>query len=101
MSLAVDGMRGVFRERKWRDAAWRCAAIDRQLLGAMLALVTDEQQPLLFGGRDVPVTTAEYGLGVNDRHGASPRGRGNTYTAAGSGNSDVGFSGNSDAQSSG
>jgi len=37
----------------------------------MLALVTYEQQALLFSGRDVPVTAAEYGFGVNDRHGAS------------------------------
>jgi len=49
----------------------RCTAIERQLLGAMLALVTYEQQALLFGGRDVPVTAAEYGFGINDRHGAS------------------------------
>jgi len=75
----ADGVRGVRWKRKRHDPAKRCATIERQQLGAMLALVTDEQQALLFGGRDVPVNTAEFGLCVND-HGSSHQGRGNTHT---------------------
>ena len=65
MRITLDGVRGALRHGKDHDAANRCASVERQQFGAMVASIADKQQASLFGGRDVLVTAEECGRGVN------------------------------------
>src|SRR6267143_6492185 len=65
MRMTLDGVRGARRDGKDHDAANRCASVERQQFGAMVVSIADKQQASLFGGRDVLVTAAECGRGVN------------------------------------